>query len=61
MRGSLFLAEKRTRSVPDHLFFRERVLRLVYESTPSNYALTRTVREEVSGAIMRCGQHDRLA
>jgi hypothetical protein len=26
-----------------------------------NYALKRTVREEVSGAIMRCGPHGRLA
>src|SRR5450755_2534520 len=28
---------------------------------PPNYALKRTVREEVSGAIMRCGPHGRLA
>jgi hypothetical protein len=27
----------------------------------SNYALKRTVREEVPGAIMRCGPHGRLA
>ena len=26
-----------------------------------NYALKRTVREDVSGAIMRCGPHGRLA
>jgi hypothetical protein len=27
----------------------------------SNYALKRTVRDEVSGAIMHCGPHGRLA
>jgi hypothetical protein len=27
----------------------------------ANYALKRTVREEVSGAIPRCGPHGRLA